>query len=269
MNKQQLITLGKWHEYFRNPNGMRRKDVNTNIEQYLKSIRACGMNQTLIVAKALSDLKWTYYIRWQTLTKESARDIRRLRDAIDNTLQVEAHRSKIVVKNTGFVIPEIRGLSRTINLNEIQKALLKETIFCLETKAFRAAIVMAWNFAFDYMRFSIFTNHKRAFNIALGKNYKKRNGDRQYQSINKYEDFYSGILSERVTIDTWYHARKINGKQRDHLRELLRTRNNHAHPKFTKPSAGQSNAYVKDLVDIIQLPIFSQRTNLRTIPEEQ
>jgi hypothetical protein len=58
-------------------------------------------------------------------------------------------------------------------------------------------------------------------------------------------------------IDTCFYAQIIGEKVRDNLRYYLRRRNDYAHRSFTTPSAEQTNAYVKDLVDVVYAPPFS------------
>jgi len=86
--------------------------------------------------------------------------------------------------------------------------------------------------------------------------YLRKDGKPQFDPIVDYEDFLGGRPDERAVIDTCYAARLYGEKVRDALRFYLRRRNDYAHPTFKSPSADQTNAYVKDLLDVILSPPF-------------
>ena len=110
---------------------------------------------------------------------------------------------------------------------------------------------MGWNLAYDYIRQWVFNNHLAAFNASLTTEYTRRSGNPVYSAISEYSDFFSGTPSERTVIDTCELANIFGEKIRDNLRFLLRRRNDYAHPTFRTPTREQTNAYVKDLLDII------------------
>ncbi len=262
MNARTLIKLGEWHEYLRTTRLMTLENAKKGIKELLKTLKANDMNNTLASAKALNSLTLWYDRRTGILTQTSARDIRKIWLAVEESLNSEAGKIKIIHKNPHAVNSKIRYIDRKLPLNPVQKALLKETKLCLETQANRAAIVMGWNFAFDYMRNWVYENKLRSFNIMLRKEYRTKpnsSGSTKplYETIKEYHDFYSGSLSERVIIDTFFHCKLINGKLRDKLREHLRTRNNYAHATQLDPTTEQANSFVSDLCDIISSSPFT------------
>ena len=262
MNARTLIKLGEWHEYLRTTRFMSLKNAKKGISELLKELEASKMKNSRVAARALGSLTLFYNRRTGYLTPTSARDIRKIWLAVEESLNSEASKIKIVYKNPQTVNSKIRYIGRRIVLNDIQKSLLKETIYCLETKANRAAIVLGWNFAFDYMRNWVYNNKLGSFNIMLRKVYRTKpssSGSTQplHKTIKEYSDFYSGSPSERVTIDTFFHCKLINGKLRDKLREHLRTRNNYAHATQLDPTTEQANSFVSDLCDIISSRPFT------------
>ena len=69
--------------------------------------------------------------------------------------------------------------------NEAERLFLSEAIACFRSKAFRAAIVMTWNLAYDHLLNWVMANHLPAFNTAIVRKYPKRNT----VSMTKKEDF--------------------------------------------------------------------------------
>ena len=73
---------------------------------------------------------------------------------------------------------------------------LRETLVCLQCQAFRAAIVMGWNLAFDHVRGWIFRHHLVAFNAELTQRNRTRN--QKYDAVQDKGEFPE---SERTVLE--------------------------------------------------------------------
>jgi len=159
-----------------------------------------------------------------------------------------------IALDTGGVSAKLRSLPKQLtNLNPAQTSLMAETTRCLECGAYRSAVVMSWNMAFDYIRQWVFDSHLPSFNGALTTNYvNRRSGNPIYDSITNYPDFLgSDSPGERIVLDTCNSAGIITGNIYEDLKGHLRQRNLYAHPSGKEPTAIQVNAYLEHLVDSI------------------
>jgi hypothetical protein len=159
-----------------------------------------------------------------------------------------------IALNTGDVSDRLAKLPEQLaRFNKVQSGLLYETQRCLETGTYRAATVMGWNMAFDYIRQWIFDNHLTDFNTVLTANYTNRKtGNPVYERIGDYSDFLkSDAPGERVILDTCNSGGKIVGNCYEDLKGYLRQRNTYAHPSEKQPTPTQVNALLEHLVDLI------------------
>ena len=127
---------------------------------------------------------------------------------------------------------------------------MNEVIRCIECGAYRAAAVMGWNLAYDYMRTWILDNNKQSDqNKGLAKVCPGKS------LITEYGDFFPrDAPSERHIIDAMFHKDAgpiIGGKLHDRLLQYLYDRNDYAHATGKAASAAKTNAYVEHLIDII------------------
>jgi hypothetical protein len=134
--------------------------------------------------------------------------------------------------------------------NIAEKVFLSETLDCYRVGAFRAAIVMSWNLAFDHLTNWIMADAARliAFNSAITARFPKRGAP-----ISKTDDFAEFKESEVVEISQT--AGLISRNTAQILREKLRRRNMAAHPsnvKFTQPQADDA---ITDLVHNVVLAL--------------
>ncbi len=230
----------------------------TNHRFFLRTLAACHLEHTLTGAKTLEELDEIRYYRHDgRVTPLSAEQIKSRMAPIERVLWEECRRKEILLLDTTAVSERLRDLAGAAVLNDAQQRLLEETILCLECGAYRAAVVMGWNLAYDVIRRWVFANKLDPFNQQLTTQYQDRNGKPTYTPIQKYEDFSAGKPSERTVIDTCYFAGIIGEKLRDELRQCLRRRNEYAHASTRSPTAQQANAYIDDLIDIITSPPFN------------
>lgn len=229
------------------------------INGFLNSLAGCDLQRTLVAAAPLRDItSIPYHIRSGTVTPVAGLQLEAYLKPILTTLYSEAGEKELAALNTGAVSRQLRNLPSCLKLNETQERLLQETVLCIESGAYRAGAVMAWNLAYDFMRQWVFDNRLQIFNEALKKNHVDRNGSPCFDAIGDYEDFFKRKSGERTVIDTWFFVDIIGEKLRDSLRHYLQRRNDYAHPSFKTPSAEQTNAYVKDLVEIVTGSPFTQ-----------
>ena len=249
---QEFITLGQrlyvlMHPY--NP-----ETVVGEIPKFIQSLEKCELKTTLNAAKPLNEIYEIRYIlnkRTGNMISQDMEKIRGYMQPIYETLYKEAGEKLVREINKGAISQEIQSLLTKMSLNEKQQILLTEMKVCLECGAYRAAIIMGWNFTYDFICQWIFDHKLIEFNNILTTEYKKRNDQPIYESINRYDDFWQGKIGERIVIDTCEKANLINGKLYDNLCHHLRRRNETAHPNPKQPNLEQANAYIKDLIDII------------------
>lgn len=172
---------------------------------------------------------------------------------ICDTLQHEAGSIQLLRLNTADVSPKLRGLRTSLpRLTPSQEFLLQEVYLSIETGAYRSAIVMGWNLAYDYIRQWIFDNHLAAFQSALD-TYRDKSGNPIFGQLKSYSDFWESANSpsERIVLDAALKAQAFGGKIHDELTRHLRQRNVYAHASLLQPTAVKASAYVEELTDII------------------
>jgi hypothetical protein len=127
-----------------------------------------------------------------------------------------------------------------------ERAFLDEAIRCLRCGAFRAAIVMTWNLAFDHFCLFILKNHLAAFNAQWPVSFGKEHQKSTIQAIAKREDFAE--LKESQVIQICRSAGIITGDVARILTEKLTKRNSAAHPSDVVVTQVQAEAFVDDLI---------------------
>jgi hypothetical protein len=248
------VLLGQRLYLLRTPSKAHVSLIQSERDAFLQSLETCGLTHTRRAAEALNQSELMHDNATGFLTGGAAAEIAAFMAVIRATLDSEIATMQASAIHTDAVSNRLRTLS--LKLNDTQQHLISEMIACLESGAFRSAVVMGWNFAYDFMRQWVFDHHLQNFNRFLIGHFVDRNGNSLYEPIINYEDFYSGRPGEWTVIDTWHLAGTIDGKTRDHLRQCLRKRNDYAHPSFKQPSVHQANAYIEDLIDTISADPF-------------
>jgi hypothetical protein len=131
--------------------------------------------------------------------------------------------------------------SKVPNLQE--RTFLDEAITCFRHGAFRAAIVMAWNLAFDHLCNYVFAAHLVAFNTQLPKSYPKAS----ISSIATRENFAE--LKEFDVLQVCKSAGIITNDVFKIMREKLDRRNTAAHPSSVVITQLQAEDFITDLVN--------------------
>jgi hypothetical protein len=182
---------------------------------------------------------------------------------LSDVFDVEVTALRLAVLNQTAVSQKLRAFGTNHPLTAIQIHLRDETILCLEIEAYRAAAVMGWNLAYDYIRTWLFNNdgHRKAFNRRLLAIKNKGTGKSVYKRIVKYSDFYTAkpAPNEYKVLELMEEAGLLKGVS-EQLTHYLRERNQYAHASNFQPTADQVNHYLDNLIDIITSEHFPLRT---------
>lgn len=130
-----------------------------------------------------------------------------------------------------------------------QSSFLAEIIKCLNAGANRAAIIMAWNLAYDHLRHWVYKRRLSAFNGELTIRFRRKG--RTYDQITRIDDFEE--LRERLVLEVCEKAQLIDGHQRDVLFEGMKERNRFAHPSSAEATAAIAAGHIKDLLENVVL----------------
>ena len=166
----------------------------------------------------------------------------RERKRLDNVLAPKA--------STAEVSELLRSLTDSVQGGP-EKIFLTEAVRCYEVTAFRAAIVMAWNLAYDHMRRWIIADAVRlqGFNEGAQKRF-QRAPKPPIVSLSDFDDF-----KESEFIDACASGKLINKSLETLLREKLRRRNLAAHPSNITISQPQADDVISDLVQNVILAL--------------
>ncbi len=136
-----------------------------------------------------------------------------------------------------------------------EREFLDEALICFRNQAFRAAIVMCWNLAFDHLLNFVLKHHLAKFNAQWATSLPKRNQKARVQQIGHRDDFSELKESEVLTICKG--AAIINPDVYKILDEKLDKRNTAAHPSTAKIGQIQAEGVIDDLVTnvILKLPL--------------
>jgi hypothetical protein len=172
------------------------------------------------------------------------------------SLRKEAEKKEVILLPRTAVSGRLKNLSQAMRLTRIQRRLVAETVRCMEYGSYRAAIIMGWNLAYDYVCHWASKTVKRraAFNKTLKARFTTETGTPVYPAgIKQYEDFFSiePPLSEWAVLETMRDARLLPVPIHDQLCRHLRERDNFAHPNFKMPSNDQASACIDDLLGLI------------------
>jgi hypothetical protein len=134
--------------------------------------------------------------------------------------------------------------------NLAERTFLNEALSCYRVGAYRAAIVMAWNLAFDHLLRWIVEEPVRLqeFNAAIPLRYPKRNV--VVVSIDDFEEFKESEIVELCRTSNLLTKNVI-----EVLREKLKRRNIAAHPSQVIITQAQADDTITDLVNNVVLSL--------------
>lgn len=135
------------------------------------------------------------------------------------------------------LMPQIADVSK--------KTFLNETIACFNNKAYRAAIIMAWNLAYSHICDRIFGTHVGAFNAQRAKAFPKM------PELTKRTDFED--YKESTVIEICRGARIFDATVCKILTSRLDRRNSAAHPSSAMFTSVQAEDQITDLVNNVLL----------------
>jgi hypothetical protein len=133
---------------------------------------------------------------------------------------------------------------------EAERLFLAEAISCFRIKAFRAAIVMTWNVAYDHFEEWIIRNHLAAFNARISVNFSRKAG----VVIKSKEDF-SDHLKESEVIEISKSAGFLHDNIKKIMIEKLTRRNLAAHPSLVEITQFQAEDMISDLINNVILKL--------------
>jgi hypothetical protein len=110
----------------------------------------------------------------------------------------------------------------------IERDFLDETILCYRAQAYRAAVVMAWNLAYDHLCRFVLENKLAEFNSQYPVTYPTLHAKKKMKAIKIFDDFAE--LKESEVIQICRSANIISNDVYKIMNEKLGTRNSYAHP---------------------------------------
>lgn len=135
--------------------------------------------------------------------------------------------------------------------NLTERTFLDETIICYRAKAFRAAIVMAWNLAYDHLCRYVLNYKLAEFNTQYPISFAKLHAKATMTAVGNMDDF--GELKESQVIQICKSANIITADVKRILDEKLGKRNTYAHPSSITVSPQTAEEFIIDLVNNIVL----------------
>jgi hypothetical protein len=135
--------------------------------------------------------------------------------------------------------------------DEGERRFLSEALTCYRHQAFRAAIVMTWNLAYDHLLGWILAETQRlaAFNAAIPRKYPKKSA----VVINARESFED--LKEFEVIEVCGTASLVSANLKKILNDKLTKRNMAAHPSSVEITRAQADDAITDLVNNVVLKL--------------
>jgi hypothetical protein len=125
----------------------------------------------------------------------------------------------------------------------VERAFLSEALNCYRVRAYRAAIIMAWNLAYDHIVRWIFADSSRlqSLNAGIATRYPKKG-----LTVAKFE--HLDDLKESELIEACRTSGLLNKNTVGILRDKLTRRNTVAHPSRITVTQHQADDAISDLV---------------------
>jgi hypothetical protein len=132
--------------------------------------------------------------------------------------------------------------------SSVQKMYLEEAVTCFRAKAFRAAVVMTWNVAYDHLVETIATKHLSAFN-----SHAPAAGVGKVKLIANRLDFQRWQESDVIKVANT--AAIITKEVAKVFAEKLGKRNSAAHPSGSTFNKLQTEEFISDLIENAMLKL--------------
>lgn len=130
--------------------------------------------------------------------------------------------------------------------DEQQRIFADEALRCYSVKAFRAAIVMAWNLAYDHLCRWIHADAERLDNFKQSYAIKCPKSKVDFSKFVSFSD-----ETEYNVVETAQHARLVTKNIGEMLKEKLKRRNAAAHPSSIVITQAQAEDVITDLLSNI------------------
>ena len=255
------LALGECIYYSRNAANSQPAQYAEHVQKLVAQLTTCSFHSTAAAAMQFNGLTIPPDPISGRIGNPAHLQFSMIAETVSKVLYNEASNRQTLALDPNEVTKRLRDFPTHLpsgkTLTVAQTELLNETIRCIECGAYRAAAVMGWNLAYDYMRQWAFDTKLAELNAGFAKVCPKKK-----LPIVHYSDFFDkDAPNERNVIDAIANQDSgpiINGEVCDHLVQYLRYRNKYAHPTTEKSaSAAKTNAYIEHLIDIISLPTFT------------
>jgi hypothetical protein len=130
---------------------------------------------------------------------------------------------------------------------------LDESLKCYKAGAFRAAIVMCWNLAYDHLLSYVLHHRLADFNSQWPISFPKKHAQSRISAIAIRDDFSE--LKESEVLMVCKSAAIISGDVYKILHEKLDRRNSAAHPSGVRIEQLQAESFIDDIVKNVVLKI--------------
>jgi hypothetical protein len=134
-----------------------------------------------------------------------------------------------------------------------ERSFLNEALTCYRSQAFRAAIVMSWNLAYDHLCSFVLAKKLAEFNAQYPLSYPNLHAKAKMKAVVKRDDFEE--LKESEVIQICRSANIVTSGVFKVLNEKLGKRNSYAHPSNLTVTAHTAEEVILDLVNNVVLKL--------------
>jgi hypothetical protein len=250
------ITLGSQWWLLNNPGFATAEMLSNTTGSFRQHLQLLGLRATEQAASVFHATKYFVDQRTTLPIPESANALKFGMGIVNKVLEHEAVPRQMIALRTADVSDKLQKLGEVLkDLTPSQQNLFEETILCVECEAYRAAAVMAWNLAYDRIRYWVFTNRLSDFNLGLAAENPSK------PPIAHEADFFrKDAPGEGLFLKACQRQEAgpiIGGELYDHLVQYLRYRNKYAHSSEIQASREKTNGYIDHLLDIITTTPFA------------
>ena len=128
--------------------------------------------------------------------------------------------------------------------NQEQRVFAEEALRCFSVQAFRAAIVMTWNLAYDHLCRWIHSDEDRLKKFNKSHSVKFPKSKLEFVRLIDFSD-----EKEFNVIETAAHAKLLTKSRAEIMKEKLKRRNAAAHPSDVVVSQSQAEDVITDLIN--------------------
>ena len=251
------VELGELLSYLCGPSGRNKDEYLRKADRFRRILKQCGFLDSRNASQPLSSR--TIWANPSGIIDRGVERLEKTALAARAMLRLEADNRQMFTIQSGEVSKELRNLPNRLPtgkvLTEAQTRLLDEVVRSIQGGAYRAAAVMCWNLAYDYIRQWVFDNRLADFNKGLAKACPPKT------PISQYRDFFDrDAPNESQVIDAMVRQESgpiIGRKLHDHLVQHLDYRNKYAHASEKAASAHKTNAFIENMIDIITAAPFA------------